>query len=151
MPRSCPPKCRRKVLDLLKAGGAVAQIALDTELAVHHRAAELLKGAVRPQARLAAIAVLAEQSLPIQVACRVLGVSPVGVSCLAWQGPSARSVRHAWLTGLIVRIHAASRGTYGARRVHAGPALGHGVAVSHGTVEMLMQRAGVTGLPGSRR
>lgn len=44
---------------------------LETGPAVHRRAAELLKGAVRPQDRFAAIAAMAEQSLPIQVACRV--------------------------------------------------------------------------------
>ncbi|WP_184920925.1 IS3 family transposase [Saccharothrix ecbatanensis] len=52
-------------------------------------------------------------------------------------------MRHAWLTDLIVRIHSAARGVYGARRVHAELALCHGVVVSHGTVELLIQRANV--------
>ena len=31
---------------------------------------------------------------------------------------SARAIRHAWLTNLIVEVHQRARGTYGARRVH---------------------------------
>lgn len=48
-------------------------------------------------------------------------------------------------------MHAASRGAYGARRVHAELVLGHGLAVGHGTIELLMRRAQLKGLPGSRR
>lgn len=47
-------------------------------------------------------------------------------------------------------IHTASRGTHGSRRVHAELGLGLGIHVSHGTVEVLMQRIGIQGLPGSR-
>jgi transposase InsO family protein len=60
-------------------------------------------------------------------------------------------VRHAWLTEAIVGIHTASRGTYGFRRIHAELDLGLGIRVSHGTVELLMQRTGLQGMPGSRR
>ncbi|WP_406165994.1 transposase [Streptomyces canus] len=45
----------------------------------------------------------------------------------------------------------ASRGTYGSRRVHAELGLGLSIHVSHHTVELLMQRAGLHGLPGNRR
>ncbi|WP_328392759.1 IS3 family transposase [Streptomyces sp. NBC_00390] len=48
-------------------------------------------------------------------------------------------------------IHTASRATYGSRRVHAELGLGLRIHVSHGTVELLMQRAGLHGLPGNRR
>jgi putative transposase len=65
--------------------------------------------------------------------------------------PSARSIRHAWLTDLIVQSHTASRGTYGARRVHADLTLGMGVSVGHGAIELLMARAGLKGLPGNKR
>jgi transposase-like protein len=51
---------------------------LETELAIHQRAAELLKEAVRPKARFAAIAAMAQEGLPIQTACRILGVSESG-------------------------------------------------------------------------
>ena len=38
--------------------------------------------------------------------------------------PSARAVRHAWLTDLIREVHAASYGSYGAKRVYAELVLG---------------------------
>ena len=123
---------------------------LETELAIHQRATELLKEVVRPKARFAAIAAMAQDGLPIQTACRILGVSESGLH--AWRGraPSARSVRHAWLTDLIRQAHVASNGVYGSRRVRAELMLGHGITVSHGAVEMLMKRAGITGLPGRK-
>ncbi|MGW4516217.1 IS3 family transposase [Streptomyces sp. NPDC004393] len=37
------------------------------------------------------------------------------------------------------------------RRIHAELDLGSGIRVGHGTVELLVQRAGLQGLPGSRR
>jgi putative transposase len=195
MPRSFPPEFRRKVLDLLKAGRTVAQIAgdlqisdqviynwrrqelidtgqlpgvtssdqaelvaarrriaeLETELAIHRRANELLREAVPPKARYAAIAQMAAEGLPISVCCRVVGVSESGFYAWRSRTPSPRSIRHAWLTDMIRQIHTASRGAYGARRVHAELRLGRGVTVGHGAVQMLMQRAGLAGLPGSRR
>lgn len=194
MPRSCPSEFRSKVLDLLKAGRTVAQVAhdlqisdqtiytwrrqalvdagqepgltsvekaelasarrriaeLETELAIHQRATELLKEAVRPKARFAAIAAMAQDGLSIQTACRILGVSESGLHAWRSRAPSARSVRHAWLTDLIRQVHAASNGVYGSRRVRAELMLGRGITVSHGAVEMLMKRAGITGLPGRK-
>jgi transposase InsO family protein len=71
----------------------------------------------------------------------------------AWRDrpPSNRLVKYAWLTEAIVGIHTASRGTYGTRRVHAELGLGLRIHVSHGTVELLTQHAGLHGLPGNRR
>lgn len=63
-------------------------------------------------------------------------------------------MRHAWLTDLIRQVHVDSRGTYGARRVHAELTLGHGIQVGHNAVELLTRRAnlqGVTGRPKFRR
>jgi transposase InsO family protein len=94
---------------------------------------------------------MAGEGLPVQVACRVLEVSESGYFAWRSRSPSPRSLRHAWLTERIRQIHATSRGTYGARRVHAELTLGSGLVVWHGTVEMLMQREGIRGLPGSRR
>src|SRR2546430_2251713 len=65
--------------------------------------------------------------------------------------PSARSLRHVWLTDQIRAVHLASGGIYGAARVHADLRLGRGILVGHNAVEMLMRRAGIRGLPGSRR
>jgi putative transposase len=52
------------------------------------------------------------------------------------------------LTDAIREIHAASRGVYGARRVHAELTLGRGLQVWHGTVSLLMNRAGLKGIGG---
>ena len=94
---------------------------------------------------------IAAEGLPVQLATRVLGVSESGY--YEWRGraPAARAVRHAWLTEQIQAVHVASHGTYGARRVHAELTLGLGIIVGHGAVEMLMRRAAIKGLPGSRR
>ena len=87
-------------------------------------------------------------NLPVKAACQVLRVSPAGFYMWRNRPPSQRAIRHAWLTDLIVQVHADSRGTYGARRVHADLTLGHGVAIGHQAVEMLMQRAGIQGISG---
>lgn len=91
---------------------------------------------------------MAAEGLPVEVACRVLGVSVSGYYGWLDRPPSARAIRHVWLTELITKIHADSRGSYGARRVHAELALGHGIAVGHEAVAMLMRRAGLQGLSG---
>jgi len=94
---------------------------------------------------------MANEGLPIQVACRVLSVSESGYYAWRSRALSRRAIRHVWLTGLIAEVHRASRGTYGARRVHAELTLGHGIAVGHQAVEILMRHAGLKGLPGTRR
>src|SRR5262249_9376036 len=93
----------------------------------------------------------AAEGLPVQLASRVLGVSESGY--YEWRGraPSARAVRHTWLTGQIRAVHLASRGTYGSRRGRAELRLGRGGTRRRGPVAMLMHRAGIKGLPGSRR
>jgi transposase InsO family protein len=52
---------------------------------------------------------------------------------------------------MIREVHTASRGTYGAPRVHAELTMGYGIRVGRNAVELLMRRAGLKGLPGSRR
>lgn len=195
MPRRYDPEFRRKVLDLLKAGRSVTDLArdlqisdqtiynwrrqhlidsgqlpgvtstdqaelvaarrriaeLETELTIHRRAAELLKEAVPPKGRYAAIATMAAEGLPVEVCCRVLDVSVSGFYAWRNRPPSARALRHTWLTEQIRAVHLASRGTYGSRRVHAELRLGHGILVGYHAVTMLMHRAGIHGLPGSRR
>jgi transposase InsO family protein len=56
-----------------------------------------------------------------------------------------------WLTDQIQQVHALSNGTYGARRVHAELTLGRGLVIGHGTVELLMARAGLRGVTGRPR
>jgi putative transposase len=136
-------------VELVAARRRIAE--LETELAIHRRAAELLKEAVPPKGRYAAIRTMAAEGLPVEVCCRVLHVSVSGYYAWSTRSPSARSLRHVWLTEQIQAVHLASRGTYGSRRVHAELRLGRGILVGYHAVEMLMRRAGIKGLPGSRR
>jgi transposase InsO family protein len=94
---------------------------------------------------------MAGRGLPAPLATRVLGVSEPGY--YEWRGrpPSARALRHAWLTEQIQAVHVASRGTCGARRIHAGLTLGLGITAGRAAVERLMRLASVRGLPGNRR
>lgn len=94
---------------------------------------------------------MAAEGLPVQTSCRVLGISVSGYFQRRKRAPSARAVRHAWLTDVIRQVHVDSRGTYGARRVHAELTMGHGVAVGHNAVELLMRRAGLQGITGRPR
>ena len=94
---------------------------------------------------------IAADGLPLQLACRVLNVSESGYYARRLRAPSARAIRHAWLTDMIREVHIASRGTYGIRRVHADLILGQGIVVGHLAVEMLMRRAGIHGVSGRPR
>ena len=94
---------------------------------------------------------MAGEALPIDVTCRVLGVTDSGFYAWRKRGPSQRSLKHVWVTEIISQIHDQSHQTYGARRVHAELTIGRNIAISHGTVEMLMQRANLKGLPGPRK
>ncbi len=91
---------------------------------------------------------MAGEGLSVQLAARVLDVSASGYYEWKSRAPSARSIRHALLTDAIREVHTLSRGTYGFRRVHAELTLGRGLVVAHGTVELLMQRAGLKGVTG---
>ena len=82
------------------------------------------------------------------MACRVLDVSTSGFYAWLSRPPSARAIRHAWLTDLIVKVHQDSRGTYGALRVHAELRLGRGILVGRNAVALLMRRAGLAGVTG---
>jgi putative transposase len=94
---------------------------------------------------------MAGEGLPAQLATRVLAGSESGYYAWRTRAPSARSIHHVGPTDQILKVHAASNGTYGARRVHAEPTLGRGLVVAHGTVEMLMSRAGIHGVTGRLR
>ncbi|MFF1401426.1 IS3 family transposase [Streptomyces sp. NPDC058287] len=131
--------------DLAAARRRITQ--LETELAAWRRVSELLREVLSPKRRFEAVHVMAGEGLPVRVAARVLGVTESGYFTWRARPPSARSLRHVWLTELITVIHAASNGTFGYRRIHSELTHGYGITVSHGTVELLMRRAGLQGAP----
>jgi putative transposase len=53
--------------------------------------------------------VIVSEGLSAQTACRILGVSESGYYTRRNCSPSARAIRHLWLTDLIHQVHAASR------------------------------------------
>ena len=79
---------------------------------------------------------------------RVLGVSPSGYYAWRRRPPSARAEADAELTTRVREIHARSRGTYGAPRIHADLA-DDGVSVGRKRVARVMRAAGIAGV--SRR
>jgi putative transposase len=86
------------------------------------------------------------------VMCRALGVNRTSFHDWQRRAPSDRELTDAWLTEKIKQIHAASDGTYGARRIHAELRLEHGIRVGRKRVERLMKAAGISGLlPRKRR
>ena len=76
--------------------------------------------------------------------CRVLGVSPSGFYAWAKRRPSPRTRANEALASEIRNIHACSRGTYGAPRIHAElQATGH--RASRKRVARLMRIEGLVG------
>ena len=82
--------------------------------------------------------------------CRVLGVSPGGYRAWSERSPSARATADAILLEAIRAIHARSRGTYGAPRVHA-ELRATGRSVGRKRVARLMRAAGLVGVHRRRR
>ncbi len=96
--------------ELAKANKRIADI--ETEPAVKPTWQRGTQGGDPPKRRYAAIKVMAADDLPVQVACRVLGVSESGYNEYGKRAPSERSIRHTMLTD-------ESHGIYGGRRIHA--------------------------------
>jgi putative transposase len=88
---------------------------------------------------------------PIDLLCRVLGVSRSGFYAWQTRAPSDRALSDVWLTERIREIHEANRGVYGAPRVHAELRLGQEVRVGRKRVERLMRAAGISGLVPRKR
>jgi putative transposase len=85
-----------------------------------------------------------QASFPIAVMARVLGVSEAGYYAWRQRPPSAHAVADAALRKRVRTIHASSRETYGAPRVHAELRAG---GEKHGRkrVARLMRAAGLVG------
>ena len=81
----------------------------------------------------------------VETQCRVLGISVSGYYAARARAPSTRSTQDARLLGQIRAFHAASRGTYGARRIHADLAEA-GVRVGRKRVARLMHQNGLEGI-----
>ncbi len=85
---------------------------------------------------------------PVQMMARVLGVSRSGFYAHGTRPPSSRDLADADLTERIEKIHATSKQTYGAPRIHA-ELTDEGLLVGRKRVERLMKAAGLRGV--SRR
>ena len=85
---------------------------------------------------------------PIATMCRLLGVSVSGYHAWLRRPPSMRADDDAVLLERIREIHVASRGTYGAPRIHAELAA-EGASVGRKRVARVMRGAGLAGV--SRR
>jgi putative transposase len=86
---------------------------------------------------------------PIVAMCRLLGVSPSGYHAWVKRRPSRRAETDAGLVAEIRVAHAASRGTYGAPRVHA-ELVTKGIYVGRKRVTRLMSQAGRAAPRGGR-
>ena len=84
----------------------------------------------------------------IATMCRVLGISSSGYYAWSKRAPSRRAQTNAALTRTVRTIHAVSRGTYGAPRVHAELAA-EGIPASKNRVARVMRDANIVGV--SRR
>jgi putative transposase len=80
----------------------------------------------------------------ISLMCRLLGVSRSGFHAWERRPRSDRALADAWLVEQITRIHGDSRGTYGARRVHAALRQ-QGIHVGRKRVERLMRTIELSG------
>jgi len=89
-----------------------------------------------------------QAAFPIATMCRLLGVSPSGYYAWTKRQPSRRSQTDAALVAEICAAHAASRGIYGAPRIHVDLAA-KGIRVGRKRVARLMSAAGLAGV--SRR
>ena len=86
---------------------------------------------------------------PVNVMCRMLGVSRSGYYDWRDRAPSARTTANLALLGDVRRLQARHQGRYGSPRMHAAlRAEGH--RCSRGRVERLMRRHRIRALAGRR-
>jgi putative transposase len=86
-----------------------------------------------------------QASYPIATMCRLQGVSSSGYHAWVKRRPSQRAETDAVLIAAIRAAHTASRGTYGAPRVHA-ELVAKGIRVGCKRVARLMTQAGLAGV-----
>jgi putative transposase len=90
-------------------------------------------------------------NFPIAFMCPRLGVSRAGYYAWRRRPPCHRDQADAALLWTIRCVHEASRGTYGAPRVHVELAADHGVRCGRKRVARLMRAAGLQGVHRRRR
>ena len=88
---------------------------------------------------------------PVAVICCVLGVNRTAFHNWERRAPSDRALTDAWLTDKIKQIFDASRGVYGAPRIHAELRMEHGIRVGRKRVARLMKAAGIAGVRPRKR
>jgi transposase InsO family protein len=88
---------------------------------------------------------------PVITMCRVLGVSTSGYYKWRGRGVSKRDRDDAELIKQIIQVHQASRGTYGAPRIHAELKMGRGIRCGQKRVARLMRHEGLAGVHRRRR
>lgn len=81
---------------------------------------------------------------PVRRLCQILGVAASGYWAWRKRGPSARAQADARLSAQIRTAHQASRGTYGAPRIHATLAA-EGTPCGRKRIARLMRAAGLSG------
>jgi len=87
---------------------------------------------------------------PIATMCRVLGVSTSGYYAWRNRQPSRRAQENAALLEQIMILHAWSRQTFGAPRIHA-KLVEDGIQVGHNRIARLMRLAGIQGVTRRKR
>ena len=90
---------------------------LEEEVKILRGAAAAVQEVVPAGVRFRLLAQLHVDGVRIGRSCHALGVCCSGYDQWACRAPSARSIRHAWLSDLIGAVHQASRGTCGRPRV----------------------------------
>jgi putative transposase len=81
----------------------------------------------------------------------VCWVSRTGFHNWERRAPSDRTLTDAWLTETIKQIHDASRGVYGAPRIHAELRMEHDIRVGRKRVARLMKATGISGVRPRKR
>lgn len=77
---------------------------LEVEVKILRKAAAAVEGVVRPLVRYRLVAELAADGVDLVHACRSLGVSRSGFYEARTRAPSARAIRHVWLTDVIAAV-----------------------------------------------
>ena len=88
---------------------------------------------------------------PVAVMCRVFAVNRTGFHNWERRAPSDRALGDAWLTERIKQIHDASRGVYGAPRIHAELQIEHDIRVGRKRIARLMKAAAISGVRPQKR